>query len=198
MLITRVEELTKGKRRVWLENQPPFVLYRGELRQLELAEGGEVSAEQYQEILEEILVPRARKRAMHLLEQMDRTEAQLREKLAQGEYPEAAVEAAVAYVKGFHYIDDFRYACSYIRYRCDSRSSRQLRMELARKGVPRHLIEEAMEAEYGCEDEGEKILRWMEKKHYDAQGAQQKERQRMYQFLMRKGFRTEDIMRYLT
>lgn len=198
MLVTRVEELAKGKRRVWLENQPPFVLYRGEVRQLQLSEGSEVSAEQYQELLEAVLIPRARKRAMHLLEQMDRTEAQLREKLARSEYPQAAVEAAVAYVKGFHYIDDYRYACSYIRYRCDSRSSRQLAMELARRGVPRQVVEEAMEAEYSCEDEGEKIKRWMEKKHYDATGAQQKERQRMYQFLMRKGFRTEDIMRYLT
>ena len=95
MLVTRVEELAKGKRRVWLENQPPFVLYRGEVRQLQLSEGSEVSAEQYQELLEAVLIPRARKRAMHLLEQMDRTEAQLREKLARSEYPQAAVEAAV-------------------------------------------------------------------------------------------------------
>lgn len=198
MLVTRVEELAKGKRRVWLENQPPLVLYRGELGQLQLSEGSELTEGQYQEILREILIPRARKRAMHLLEQMDRTEAQLRGKLVQNEYPEAVVEDAVAYVKRFHYIDDFRYACSYIRYRCDSKSSRLLAMELARKGVPRHFIEKAMEEEYDCGDEGEKILRWMEKRHYDAAKAQPKERQRMYQFLIRRGFRSEDIMRYLT
>lgn len=198
MLVTRVEELAKGKRRVWLEGQPPLVLYRREAGAYELAEGSELTLEQYQEILTTILIPRARRRVMHLLEQMDRTEAQLREKLAQNEYPQAAVEDAVAYVKGFHYIDDFRYACNYIRYRCESRSSRQLAMELARKGVSRELVQQALEAEYEGQDEAEKILRWMEKKHYDPKEAQPRERQRMYQFLMRRGFRSEDIMRHLT
>lgn len=198
MLVTRLEELARGRRRVWLEEQPPLVLYRREAAAYDFQEGSELTMEQYQEILTTILIPRARKRAMHLLEQMDRTEAQLREKLAQNEYPQAAVEDAVAYVKGFHYIDDFRYACSYVRCRCESRSSRQLAMELARKGVSRELIQQALEAEYEGQDETEKILRWMEKKHYDPKAAQPREKQRMYQFLMRKGFRSEDIMRYLT
>lgn len=198
MHITRLEKLAKGKQRVWLEDQPPFVLYAGEARSLPLSEDGELSPEQYQEILREILIPRARKRALHLLEQMDRTEAQLRQKLVQGEYPETVVEDAVAYVKGFRYIDDFRYACNYIRYRRDGKSRRQLFLELARKGISGERIRQALEAEYGCEDEGEKILRWMEKKQYDPGAAQQKEKQRMYQFLMRKGFQSEDIMRYLT
>ncbi len=198
MLVTRLEDLSGGKRRVWLEGQPHLVLYQREVGRLQIAEGSELTMEQYQEILAKILIPRARKRAMHLLERMDRTEAQLREKLVQGEYPGDVVEDAISYVKGFHYIDDLRYASNYVRCRCESKSRRQLAMELARKGVEREVAQEALEAEYGCEDEGEKIRRWMEKRHYDPEEAAPKEKQRMYQFLLRKGFRWEDIMRYLT
>lgn len=197
MLVTRLEELARGKRRVWLEGGPRLVLYRREVEELELQEGSELTPQRYREILTTILIPRARKRAMHLLERMDRTEAQLREKLLQNEYPQEAVEDAVSYVKSFHYVDDQRYALNYVRYRCQSRSRRQLEAELARKGVDRELIRQALEEECS-QDEGEKILRWMEKKHYDPAAARQKEKQRMYQFLLRKGFRWEDIMRYLT
>ena len=48
---------------------------------------------------------------------MDRTEAQLREKLLQAEFSPELVEEAVAYVKSFGYIDDERYVRNYIEYR---------------------------------------------------------------------------------
>lgn len=47
---------------------------------------------------------------MHLLEDMDRSEAGLREKLKAGLYPEDLIEAAVTYVKSFGYLNDVRYA----------------------------------------------------------------------------------------
>ena len=65
------------------------------------------------------------------------------------------------------------------------------------KGVPRDLIEQALEEEYETEDESAKIVRWLEKKHYSAEEADPKQRQRMYQFLLRKGFRSGDVLRLL-
>lgn len=145
--------------------------------------------------MDENLLLRAKKRAMHLLERMDRTEAQLREKLRQNQYPEDVIEEAVAYVKQFHYIDDFRYACNYIRYREQNTSRRKLAMDLAQKGVARELIDRALEEEYIEENESARILKWLEKKNYDADHADIKQKQKMYQFLLRKGFRSEDILR---
>lgn len=183
--------------RIRLDSGEAFVMYKKELRHLELEAGSSWTEEQYQELLEEILIPRAKKRAMHLLEKMDRTETQLREKLRQNEYPECAIEEAIAYVKQYHYVDDFRYACNYIRYRSQSKSKRILALELSRKGVSKEQIEQAMEQEYGGEDEAAKILKWIEKKHYDSQNADMKQKQKMYQFLLRRGFRSEDVLRLL-
>ena len=70
------------------------MLYGKELKQFGIAEGTDLSPEQYRRILEEVLIPRARKRAMHILERMDQTTAQLREKLQRSQYPEQVVEDA--------------------------------------------------------------------------------------------------------
>ncbi len=197
MIITQMDSFGKDKLIITLDEEISFCLYQKEAHHLQLEPGAELTDTQYQEIRKEILIPRARKRTMYLLERMDRTEAQLREKLRQGRYPEDIIENAIAYVKGFHYVDDLRYAESYVRCYSQSKSRRLLYQELVGKGVPRDLIEQALEEEYETEDESSKIARWLEKKHYSAEEADPKQRQRMYQFLLRKGFRSGDILRLL-
>ena len=66
---------------------------------------------------------RARKKAMRLLEHMDRTEKGLTDKLRQAEFSQEAVEDAIAYVKSYGYINDARYARTYISFRMDYSSS---------------------------------------------------------------------------
>ena len=197
MIITQMDSFGKDKLLITLDEEISFCLYQKEAHHLQLEPGAELTDTLYQEIRKEILIPRARKRTMYLLEKMDRTEAQLREKLRQGRYPEDIIENAIAYVKGFHYVDDLRYAESYVRCYSQSKSRRRLYQELVGKGVPRDLIEQALEEEYETEDESAKIVRWLEKKHYSAEEADPKQRQRMYQFLLRKGFRSGDVLRLL-
>ena len=129
-----------------------------------------------------------------LLEQMDRTEQQLREKLKQGGYPQACIDLALEYVKSFHYVDDYRYACTYINYRQDRMSRYQLKVKLYGKGIPGELIDRALEECYEG-DEQEQIIRLLEKKKFDAQNSDPKEFTRVYQYLMRRGFRSNDVLR---
>lgn len=197
MQIIRIAELDKKRIKVVLEDRTYFPLYKAEQRRYDLTEGKEISREQFQEIRDEILIKRARKRTMHLLERMDRTEAQLRDKLRQGYYPEDVIEDAIAYVKSYHYVDDLRYAQNYVRSRKGQKSQRKLQMELLAKGVSKQKIQQALEEEYQQENEQELILRWIEKKQYCAQEADLKEKRRMYQFLLRKGFQSDDILHVL-
>ena len=136
---------------------------------------------------------RAKRRALHILERSDRTEQELRDKLAKNYLPEV-VDAAVEYVKSYHYIDDHRYAVNYLNSRGKVRSSRQVEQELLyKKGVSKAVLEAARE-EAEPQDEREQIRRWMEKKHIDPAAADQSELRRFYQFLMRRGFRSSDIL----
>ena len=142
------------------------------------------------------MLKRAKLRCMHLLEKKDYTEKELRQKLENGktEYTEEQIDGAIAYVKSFHYVDDGRYACKYIEAMQSRKSRRQIEQELYQKGVDRELIQEAFE-ETGEVPEEEQIARWMEKRNFHPEEADLKEKQRMYAFLARKGFRAENIQR---
>ena len=72
----------------------------------------------------------ARRKAMRLLEHMDRTERGLREKMRQAGFAPPAIDYALAYVESYGYIDDERYARTYIAYRMDTKSRQKIIQEL--------------------------------------------------------------------
>ena len=197
MQIEQIVPVDKKRSRVCLDNGMVFALYKGEIRALALQEGQEVSAALYQEIYSGILLKRAKRRMLYLLGQMDRTEAQIRQKLQQGGYPEGIIEEAIAYAMDAHYLDDARYARNYVRSQQEKKSREQMRMSLYRKGIRRELAEQALESEYILEDEQELILKWVQKKNYPGETASLKEKRRICQFLMRKGFHMDDILHVL-
>lgn len=197
MLVAELAELDKKRIRVILEGGEDFVLYRGEVKRYSIQEGDELPQGQYEEIRTEVLAKRAKKRAMHLLENMDRTEAQLREKLKQGFYPEDIVEEAIAYVKSFRYLDDARYAENYVRGQKGKKSQRRIQMDLMGKGIKRELAAQALEEGYQQGQEQELILKWVQKKNYSSSQGDLKAKQKMYQFLLRKGFQPDDILHVL-
>ncbi len=139
---------------------------------------------------------RAKLRCMHLLEKRDYTEKELRDKLKSGKtiYTEEEIDVAIAYVKSFRYVDDANYAQKYIASMSERKSRKQIEMELYRKGVEKDLIEIAFEEADDIPEE-EQIIRWMQKKNFDPQTSDRKEKQKMYAFLMRKGFSSENVNR---
>lgn len=193
VVIQEMEQLPGGKRRLLLDNGETWVLYRGEIHTLALTEGMTLSDGQYRSIRTEIVGKRVKKRAMHLLERMDRTEHQLREKLAEGGYPLDLIEDAVDYVKSYHYVDDERYADNYVQLHGASKSRRKLLTELQGRGIDRELAERVlMDADEGRDEPG-MIQALLEKRHYDPDEASPGEKRRMYGYLMRRGFRSEDV-----
>lgn len=195
--VVSIGQLSGGKRRLQLDNGEIWVLYRGELRECALSEGTRLSLAQYEQIRHEVIGKRAKKRAMHLLEKMDRTEQALRKKLLEGEYPEDLVEEAIAYVKSFHYLDDERYADCYVRLHGESKSRGKLLMELQQKGVDRELADRVLEQYEEARDETQMIRLLLQKRHYDPKTATVQEQRRMYGYLVRRGFQSTDIRRLL-
>lgn len=195
-MVTKIEPLTKTKFKVYLDSEFAFVLYKGELSRFGIREGGEISEQTVEKICTEVILKRAKLRAMHLLEDMDRTEAALREKLRQGFYPQDAVEGAVQYVKSFGYLDDARYAENFVRSRQDSKSRKEIRALLLRKGISPEQIEAAFEACYDdADDDGEQeaIRKILKKKRFSPENCDESELQKIYGYLARKGFRYDAV-----
>lgn len=188
MQILSVEPFRKKKILITLASGEKLALYVSEGKRYGIKEGEELSEEVYETLKKDVLIPRGRKRILHLLESMDRTEADLRRRLKEGYFPEEVIEDAVLYAKKFHYIDDERYLQNYLAGQLKKKSSRQVVLELERKGIERGCIQSAMEEFYLNEPDAEKeaALRFLEKKLKNSA-----EEERLYkakQALFRKGF----------
>jgi regulatory protein len=193
MRIEQIKAITKTKCEVHLEDGTTFSLYKGEASRYHLREGEELSEEVYQELLQEILIKRAKKRAMHLLEKMDRSRASLADKLRQSGYPEEAVQEALRYVTSFGYLDDERFAMHYVQTRMESKSKRELSAKLYEKGISRDIADAVLERCYEFQDESEAILRAIRKKNIDLSTATNDEKYKLFAYLARKGFAYDDI-----
>ena len=193
MYVTKIEPVTKAKYKVFLEEQFAFVLYKGELSRYKIQEGAEISQETLKEIKKEILEKRAKLRAMHLLERMDRTETQLRTKLQQDLYPEDIIEIAMQYVRSFGYIGDKGYAKRFLESRRNSKSKLEIKTALLQKGIAKEIVCEVLEEYYNDQDESVTIQKLLEKKRFSAESATDEQKKKMYAYLLRKGFRYEDV-----
>ena len=193
MEITKIQALTKQKYRIFLDGESAFAVYKGELSRYHLEEGAVLPPEVYEELVNRVLKKRATLRAMHILERTDKTEAQLRRKLEESEYPKEAVESAIAYVTSYGYLDDRRYAEHYIEWKKQGKGKARLKMELVQKGISREIIEEVLEStDFG--ETREMIRLIILKKRKTDIPMNEKEKKRLYGFLMRKGFSSSDIL----
>lgn len=184
--------------RVFLDGAFAFVLYKKECRELSVAEGEELSREDYEKITKEILPHRAKLRAMHLLEKRPYTEKGLRDKLTDAEYPEETIDAAIAYVSSYGYIDDARYARDYAETYVTRKSRRRILSDLLARGIDKACAEEAVAEVFlaeGDEAEEEQLKTLLRKKGYDPSVDDTVYHQKIYAFLSRKGFSHEQIKR---
>ena len=198
-IVTDVAGLSGGRYKVYIDQEFAFVLYKSELRQYGISADHEISDEHYDEIIHRVLPKRAKLRAMALLQKRCYTEKQLTDKLKEGLYSKAVIEEALSYVKSFGYVDDLQFAVDYITYHEEARSGRRIICDLQQKGIDENVIRQAFDKWKelgGCQNEQEMIRAVLEKKNYNSD-CSLKERQKIYAFLLRKGFSIENVNKVL-
>lgn len=193
-VLTGIERIAPGSRRLRLhiEGAGDFCLYPRELRRLGWSEGTLITEDEYDSFINEVIIPRAKSRALHIIERMDRTRSDLERKLTENGYPEVAVDAAVEYASEYRYVDDERYTRNYIYFHKSDRSRRRIFTDLLKKGVDKDLVNRLLDEEYDT-DEAELICSILDRRHYDPYKADQKLRSRTWRYLLGKGFSSEAI-----
>lgn len=195
MFVRNIEHFSgtkKKKYKVRFDCGTDLCLYEKEIKAYGIIEGEDFSKEEYERLLSEVLIPRAKRRAMHLLEKQDRTKADLERKLKQSGYPDEAIDIALNYVMSYRYIDDNRYAQNFVYFNQGNKSKRRIMQDLLGKGVSKDIIEKALEGYEG--DESYMIRALLKKKKYDSETADRKDREKMYRYLASKGFSSDDIL----
>jgi Uncharacterized protein conserved in bacteria len=195
MMITRLEKGTQNKVKVYLDDEFAFLLYTSDIKRHHLAEQEELPEDTYHCILEETVFRRAKQKAMAILKRMDRTESELYTKLVRADYTDEIARRAIEYVKGFHYLDDERYALHYIQLKRATKSRIQIRMELIQKGIERETIDLLLQEE--CSDDNEAIQKAIRRKTNDVDSLSYEQKQKLAASLYRKGFSKELIYKYI-
>lgn len=156
---------------------------------------------------------RARSYALRLLEMQDRTAKELEAKLRGKGFPEDTIIGVLAEMRSYGYLDDEKLAARFAEDGAESRGlgPLRIRVELARRGVAREIIEDAVSRAFGADKENEAALglaqAWMGRRrrardadagaHADAGAADAATRRRLYGFLARRGFSSDVIARVL-
>ena len=193
MLITKIEQQKKDNTRysVFIDGKFNFGIAGEDLLYLKLKEGMNLTENQYNKIMENVLLAEAKDRAFRYLGYKPRTEYELRQKLNTYDYPENIIEDTIEILLRYGYIDDSIYAKKYIeeriRFRADGK--KKIKFDLAKRGIQSDLFEKVfMDCEYNPEEMIDKLLENRLKIDYD-----EKERQRTFNYLSRKGFEYYDI-----
>ena len=195
MTVTEIVPFDKRRSKVILEDDFTLVLYRGEIKRFGIEEGKPLSEETYQEILQEVLLKRARERVLFLLKSSDKTEQELRRKLKDGGYPAEAVDYAINFVKEHRFINDQDYGRRYVEFNSERKSERQIQYELQKKGLDKEVIQDILNEQ--PVDEEAQIQAYIKKKRLKSEEMDFKERHKVMAALGRKGFSYEAISRVL-
>ena len=201
MTINKIEQKSKGQYLVLIESIGFFLLSEKDIFRYQIEEGSELTENQYEEIKAEILLPRAKKRALLCLQRTFLSEKKMREKLMEL-YPEEIVEDVILFLYQYKYLDDRRYATHFIRIHLEEKSKRELQMQLYQRGISKEIFLESLELcllereeQVGEEEAPEQaaIRNWLNKKISNFSNISEKEKTKTIQTLLRKGFLYNDI-----
>ncbi len=196
-IITEIVSYDNRRNRVTLDyGEVTFLLYKGECRKAGLklteetyaADGQEpieISDESYRDIMDNILLPRAKKRIMYYLKNADKTRQQIKRKLKEGYYPDEIIEDVFIFLDRYGFANDERYTESFVEELRCSKSKREISMKLMQRGISRS---ESSEIIAGISDEDESFAceRAIIKKY--PKGLKPNDRRNAYAYLARRGF----------
>ena len=199
-LVTGISDKNKNNKRIKLENGIALVLYKGDFRTYQIAEGEEIPEKEYEDIFHVLLPKRALDRSYKLLLSKDYTEKQIREKLSKDEYPEEIVSKTVEKLKEQKYINDERYTENFIFWKAGSKSKRRMMSDLYAKGISGEEAEEAYQkllSQNDIDSEESVASVFLRKKGFDAKNATFEEKEKMKQTLLRKVFSFDTVNRLI-
>jgi regulatory protein len=195
MLITKVEK-GKGKRfRIYSDDCFVFALYGGEIKRYRITEGCEIDEDLVNQILETVILKRAKDRALYLLERRPYTCLMMRGKLKENDYPEGTIENVITFLLKYGYLDDEAYIGMYVNSYVERKSKKQLQYDLMKKGIPKDMIADYME-QHDCSEEScfsTQFFRYIKGKDLSNRNV----RQKVFRYFYGKGFSYSLIEEYM-
>lgn len=164
MIVTDIRRIDDKRYCLYIDYEPYASVYSSDIRRLKLHAGEEVDGTAIEEFRKEYLFRRALNKAVNSIKFSDKCEYDIRKKLKDLYYDEEIINHTVEKLKSYGYIDDYRYACGYIRKNMRKKGRRVIEYELDGKHISRDIVEQALNET--CEqDESEIIMAIIRKKY---------------------------------
>lgn len=190
--ITDIRQQVKRQDRysIYVDGKYIFSFSEGELLNLSLKIGQEFSNDELKELQKTAVEDKAYTRALDLLSRRPRSEWELREYLKRKDYEEPVIEKTLNRLSKAGYVDDAKFAESWIRNRrlLKSTSKRKLQLELRQKRLSDEVINTAL---LGDETDDQQVLRDLvaKKRHQ----TRYQDEQKLIAYLLRQGYNYQDV-----
>ena len=193
MKITDIQRQKKNDERfsIFIDNEFKFGLSAVDVAFFKLKIDDEIAEERYNYILDNVIFCKARDRALKYLSFKARTEYEVIKKLQEYDYSEEIIFRVLEILKKYNYIDDELFSKSYIKDRVHLKGygKFKIKYELQERGIHESIIEECLSN--APLSELENAIKYISKKTKNP--SDQKERNRIYNALLRRGFSYEII-----
>lgn len=194
MLITEITPPLNKKRKVFIDYEYAFPLYSTDVRKYKLEEGMEIDTDIYNELCN-IVIGRISRRIAYYITDYDRSEFDIRKKMQASAYPERLIQQAIDKLKSYSYIDDVRYARTYVQTLINkNKSINYIRHKLYEKGISRDITDAIIEEL--SPDESIQIAEAIRKKGYETDKIKNLDadnKRKLFTYLARQGFSVEKI-----
>lgn len=199
MIITDIKPQVKNNKRfsIFIDGEFKFGLTDVDVLFYRLKIGDEISDKKYKMILEEVVYNNAVSKASNYLSYKMRTEKEVREKL-KDEFSQEVIDKVITMLCKYNYINDLDYAISYAKDASNLKrwGEDRIKMELRLKGIADINIIEALEAISDKENTEQTIEALLERR-IKATPIDLKEKKKHFEFLKRRGFKSDDILNVL-
>ncbi|MCC8097519.1 MAG: RecX family transcriptional regulator [Eubacterium sp.] len=193
MIITDIQQQKKNEKRysIYIDGKFSFGVSDIDLLYYKLKIGEVLPENKYNEIINNNTYIKARDTALWFLGYRMRSRREITDRLKRDETPEDIIERVIGFLEEYGYIDDRAFAKAYIeeKRRLKGYGGIRLKQELYAKGISREIID--VLSEELSEDDTETIKKAIDKKLKGNKVSDRKELQRLYGYLMRRGFSYE-------
>ena len=165
MRITDIVPYTKKQNKIYIDGEFAFILYDKDIHVNDIKTDKELSNEEYEYILNEVIYKRAIAYCNYVFARDDKTLFQIQTKLTSKLYPSEIVQRVIEYLIDSGFINDERYADRYVEYKKNKKSIIEIKSKLLERGIDKEKVEDAI-SKITDEDQIKAIEYYIAKKSY--------------------------------
>jgi len=196
MQIIKIEKIPTRKEyfKVFFDNDESIMLSADIIVKFGLNNGVEISDGTYKEVLAADSAYRVIYDALKLVSRSSYSAKTLYDKLLQKGYEPENAKAATTRLKELGYIDDAKYADSFVKYLAGrGKGEFAIKAALEEKGISKELAAKALDSLKTEAEPYEQIIKTIKSKFKNFDAKDKNEIRRIASFFLRRGFTAEDV-----